>query len=54
MAKKDDETKAQDEKDDLAAKDGLVKMVKSGEEPLHVHPTTVQAHRAAGWKPAAG
>lgn len=30
----------------------LIKMVKAGQEPLHVHPTTVEAHKTAGWKEA--
>ena len=29
--------------------DGLVAMVKNGEE-MHVHPTCVQAHKESGWK----
>ncbi|QEL18723.1 hypothetical protein [Limnoglobus roseus] len=31
--------------------EGLVKMHKNGEH-LHVHPTTVEAHKAAGWQHA--
>lgn len=33
------------------ATEGLVKMHKDGEH-LHVHPTTVDAHKSAGWKHA--
>lgn len=36
---------------EAAAQEGLVKMRK-GEETLHVHPTTVKAHQAAGWSHA--
>ena len=31
--------------------EGLVQMHKDGEQ-LHVHPTTVEAHKQAGWKHA--
>lgn len=32
--------------------EGLVKMVKLGQDEIHVHPTCVAAHEAAGWKVA--
>ena len=44
MAKKDDESESA-----AASTEGLVKMSKSGES-LHVHPTTVKAHKEAGWE----
>jgi hypothetical protein len=31
--------------------EGLVKMHKDG-ETLHIHPTTVEAHKGSGWKVA--
>lgn len=34
-----------------ASTEGLVEMTKGGER-LHVHPTTVKAHEAAGWEQA--
>ncbi|WP_020472372.1 hypothetical protein [Zavarzinella formosa] len=42
------EAKAAEEE---ASTEGLVKMSKDGEH-LHVHPTTVEAHKTAGWKHA--
>lgn len=35
--------------EEAASTEGLVEMTKDGER-LHVHPTTVEAHQAAGWK----
>ena len=43
MAKKDDESDAE------ASTEGLVKMHKDGMS-LHVHPTTIRAHKEAGWE----
>ncbi len=47
-AKEEAEAKAAEEAESIK---GLVKMHKHGEH-LHVHPTTVDAHTAAGWKVA--
>jgi hypothetical protein len=33
----------------VASTEGLVK-VQKGDEVLHIHPTTVKAHKEAGWK----
>lgn len=49
-SKADAETKAK-AKEEAASNEGLVKMHKDGTD-LHVHPTTVEAHKAAGWNHA--
>jgi membrane protein involved in colicin uptake len=55
-AKAEEKAKAKEEADAKAAEvaestEGLVKMHKDG-EILHVHPTTVESHKSAGWKHA--
>lgn len=48
-AKADPKAKSENETKSEESTEGLVKVTKAG-ETLHVHPTTVQAHEAAGWK----
>ena len=43
------ERAAQDGDNLSPVEDGLVAMVKDGEE-LRIHPTCVQAHKESGWK----
>jgi hypothetical protein len=43
---------SEDDADDRARSDGMVKMLRrgtNGEEISYVHPTTVHAHRSVGW-----
>lgn len=35
--------------EELAAEKTFVTMTKAGEEPLQVHPSTVESHIKAGW-----
>lgn len=47
LAKAEEEETAEE----VASTEGLIKMKKQGEH-LHVHPSTIKAHKDAGWEVA--